>query len=226
MPDITLKNVSYTYRGAQSAAVREANYTFEEGVLYAVVGPSGSGKSTLLSMLAGLDLPAEGEIIFDGKDLREMDLDRYRRESIAMIFQAFHLFPLLTVIENVCYPMELCGVKPEDARERAKVLLQRVGITEDKYNRFPSNLSGGEQQRVAIARSLSAGAKTLLADEPTGNLDVANTRNIMEILKGLSHNDGCCVIVVTHDQEVSEVADVVFTMKDGVLEIRKERQRQ
>ncbi|NLO48686.1 MAG: ABC transporter ATP-binding protein [Clostridiales bacterium] len=221
MSSIMLSHVSYTYRGAQTAAVKGASCTFEPGLLYAVVGPSGSGKSTLLSMLAGLDLPTEGEVTFDGRNLNDLDLDRYRRESIAMIFQAFQLFPLLTVLENVCYPMELCGVKPADARERAKILLERVGITKDKHNRFPSNLSGGEQQRVAIARSLSAGAKTLLADEPTGNLDVANTEKIMEILQGLSHNDGCCVIVVTHDQEVSGIADVVFTMKDGALMVQQ-----
>ena len=106
---------------------------------------------------------------------------------------------------------------PKDAKDRARVLLERVGITEEKHSRFPSNLSGGEQQRVAIARSLSTGAKTLLADEPTGNLDAVNTKNIMEILKGLAHNDGCCVIVVTHDPEVSECADTVYRMKDGTL---------
>lgn len=217
MSSITLDNVSYQYRNAQVSVVKEANCSFEPGVLYAVVGPSGSGKSTLLSMLAGLDLPTEGDITFDGNNLRELDLDRYRRESIAMIFQAFQLFPLLTVLENVCYPMELCGVTPKDARARAKILLESVGITEEKHSRFPSNLSGGEQQRVAIARSLSAGAKILLADEPTGNLDVANTQNIMDILGSLSHNDDCCVIVVTHDLEVSESADVVFRMKDGAL---------
>ncbi len=217
MASLTLNSVSYMYRGAQAPAVKEASCLFEPGVLYAVIGPSGSGKSTLLSMLAGLDLPTEGDIAFDGSDLKGMDLDRYRRESIAMIFQAFQLFPLLTVIENVCYPMELCGVMPKDAKERAKVLLERVGITSEKHNRFPSNLSGGEQQRVAIARSLSTGAKTLLADEPTGNLDAVNTKNIMEILKGLAHNDGCCVIVVTHDPEVSESADIVYRMKDGTL---------
>ncbi|MDD6189721.1 MAG: ABC transporter ATP-binding protein [Clostridiales bacterium] len=217
MASLTLSNVSYKYRNAENPSVKNASCPFEPGRLYAIVGPSGSGKSTLLSMLAGLDLPTEGDVLFDGKKLRELDLDRYRRESIAMIFQAFQLFPLLTVTENVCYPMELCGVKPKEARERAKLLLDSVGITGDKQKRFPANLSGGEQQRVAIARSLSAGAKTLLADEPTGNLDEANTKNIMEILKALAHDDGCCVIVVTHDPEVAEVSDVVYRMKDGVL---------
>ena len=134
-----------------------------------------------------------------------------------MIFQAFQLFPLLTVMENVCYPMELAGVAPKDAKERAAQYLAKVGITEEQMKRFPANLSGGEQQRVAIARSLASGARTFLADEPTGNLDVANTENIMELLCGLAHEDGYCVIVVTHDSEVAQMADVRVEMRGGVL---------
>ncbi len=218
MPNIELKNVSYTYRGAEKPAVNKVSCEFEEGRFYAIVGPSGSGKSTLLSMLAGLDLPTEGQVLFKGRDLALMDLDRYRREDIAMIFQAFHLFPLMTVIENVCYPMELCGIHPKKARERAKPLLESVGIGEEKHNRFPANLSGGEQQRVAIARALASGAKTILADEPTGNLDAANTENVIEILRALAHEKGYCVIVVTHDMEVSEMADEVNRVRDGVLQ--------
>lgn len=129
MPSLTLSNVTYKYRNAETPAVFQVSCRFDPGVLYAIIGPSGSGKSTLLSMMAGLDMPTEGDIFFDGKNLREMDLDRYRRESIAMIFQAFQLLPLLTVIENVCYPMELCGVSPKEARKRAKVLLESVGIS-------------------------------------------------------------------------------------------------
>lgn len=217
MATLTLSNVTYRYRNSKKPAVSNASCSFEPGMLYAIVGPSGSGKSTLLSMLAGLDLPTEGTIQFEDKDLATLDLDRYRRESIAMIFQMFHLFPLLTVMENVCYPMELCGVKPSDAKQRAKRLLESVGITEDQMKRFPSRLSGGEQQRVAIARSLAAGAKTLLADEPTGNLDLANTKNIMDILHALAHKEDYCVIIVTHDLEIAESADVLYQMRDGVL---------
>ena len=123
----------------------------------------------------------------------------------------------MTVIENVCYPMELCGVHPREAKERAKPLLESVGIGAEKHNRFPANLSGGEQQRVAIARSLASGAQTILADEPTGNLDAANTVNVIEILRQLAHEKGYCVIVVTHDTEVSDLADEVYRVKDGVL---------
>ena len=217
MSTLTLDHVTYTYKNTAAPAVNDASFTFAPGKLYAIVGPSGSGKSTLLSMMAGLDLPTAGEVCYDGQSLREMDLDLYRREDISMIFQAFQLFPLLTVLENVCYPMELSGVAPGDAKERAARYLARVGITEEQMKRFPANLSGGEQQRVAIARSLASGARTFLADEPTGNLDVANTENIMELLCGLAREDGYCVIVVTHDMEVAELADVRLEMRGGVL---------
>jgi putative ABC transport system ATP-binding protein len=217
MSTLTLNNVTYTYKNAQKAAVSEASCTFEQGVLYAIVGPSGSGKSTLLSILAGLDLPTQGEVNLNDDSLTGLDLDKYRRESIAMIFQAFHLLPLMTVMENVCFPMEICGVLPKEAKPRAVKLLESVGITKEQMKRFPSKLSGGEQQRVAIARSLASGAGIILADESTGNLDVANTKNIMEILHRLAHNEGYCVIIVTHDLEVAETADVVYRMKDGEL---------
>jgi putative ABC transport system ATP-binding protein len=144
-----------------------------------------------------------------------MDLDRYRRERVSMIFQAFQLFPLLTALENVCYPMMLVGLEKKASVERAKKYLDSVGIDGEKHNRYPSNLSGGEQQRVAIARSLATGAKLILADEPTGNLDVANGKAVMEILSGLAHNDGYCVIVVTHDLDIAAASDDVFRMSDG-----------
>ena len=215
MAVLSLENVTYRYKNAQRAAVSGISCEFEEGKVYAVVGASGSGKSTFLSLLAGLDLPTEGTIRFQGDSLAELNLDRYRRESIFMIFQVFHLFPLLTVMENVCFPMELCGITPKDARPRAAKLLEAVGIREEQMKRFPSKLSGGERQRVAIARSLASNAKIILGDEPTGNLDGENTQNIMDILCELAHKKGYCVILVTHDMEVAEMADVSFRMKDG-----------
>ncbi|MBQ8830950.1 MAG: ABC transporter ATP-binding protein [Oscillospiraceae bacterium] len=214
---LKVDNVTYRYKNSENAAVKEVSCEFEPGSIYAIIGPSGSGKSTLLSMLAGLDHPTEGAIYYDEKNLAEMDLDVYRREDISMIFQAFQLFPLLTVMENVCYPLELMGIETEEAKKQAVKCLERVGITEEKYKRFPSNLSGGEQQRVAIARSLASGARLILADEPTGNLDVANTGVVMEILTGLAHKDGYCVIVVTHDMEVAEAADEIYRIKDGSI---------
>ncbi|MCL1835087.1 MAG: ABC transporter ATP-binding protein [Oscillospiraceae bacterium] len=217
MPQLTMQNVSYSYRNAAGRAVKEVNGDFETGMMYAIMGPSGSGKSTLLSMLAGLDLPTEGDIAYDGNNLREMDLDRYRREDISMVFQAFQLFPLLTAIENVCYPMELSGADKADAKARAAELLAHVGIDAEKHKRYPSNLSGGEQQRVAIARSLASGAKVILADEPTGNLDVENGEAVIELLLTLAHDEGYCVIVVTHDIDVAQKADVMLKMTDGVI---------
>lgn len=217
MSQLTMENVTYNYRNSSQPAVKQANCAFEPGRLYAIVGPSGSGKSTLLSMLAGLDLPTEGDIRYGDKSLKEMDLDRYRREDISMIFQAFQLFPLLTVIENVCYPMELIGMNTKEAKQKAEQFLLRVGITAEQMKRFPSNLSGGEQQRVAIARSLASGARILLADEPTGNLDVANSENIMAILSNLAHDDGYCIIVVTHDMDVAQKADLMYRMSDGAI---------
>ncbi len=218
MANLTLENVSYQYKNTQRAAVSEVSCKFEAGNVYTIIGPSGSGKSTLLSLLAGLDLPTDGEVDFDGENLAGLDLDRYRREGISMIFQAFHLFPLMTVVENVCFPMELRGVSPKEAKPRAQQLLEGVGITKEQMERFPSKLSGGEQQRVAIARSLASSAKIMLADEPTGNLDSANTQNIMEILCSLAHDKGYCVVIVTHDMEVAEMADVQLRMRDGKLQ--------
>ncbi len=217
MANLALNHVSYTYKNAEKAAISEISQVFEEGKVYAIVGPSGSGKSTLLSLMAGLDLPTAGEVLFAGESLDGLDLDRYRREDISMIFQAFHLFPLLTVVENVCFPMELCGIHPKDAKPRAEALLEGVGITKEQMKRFPAKLSGGERQRVAIARSLASNAKIILADEPTGNLDSANTQNIIEILASLAHEKGYCVIIVTHDSEVAETADVALRMRDGRL---------
>ena len=217
MACLTLDKVMYTYKNAKKPAVSGISFMFEAGQVYAIVGPSGSGKSTLLSLLAGLDLPTEGEIALNGDSLSEIDLDYYRRECISMIFQAVHLFPLLPVIENVCFPMELCGVSPKAAKPKAAELLESVGITKEQMNRFPSKLSGGEQQRVAIARSLASNAKIILADEPTGSLDGANTQNIVEILSGLAHKKGYCVILVTHDLEVAEMADVALRLRDGAL---------
>ena len=215
--DLTVNNVTYNYPNSSSAAVKDANCVFEPGKLYAIMGPSGSGKSTLLSMLAGLDLPSDGDIRYGETSLTDMDLDRYRREDVSMIFQAFQLFPLLTVVENVCYPMELNGLDPKDAASRAEEYLRSVGITLEKLRRFPSNLSGGEQQRVAIARSLASGAKVFLADEPTGNLDVENSDNIMALLQGLSREGGYCVVVVTHDIDIAEKADVMYKMRGGAI---------
>ena len=217
MSELTLQQVSYRYPGGSRYALDGISGTFSAGKLYAVIGPSGSGKSTLLSLMAGLDRPTEGSLQLNGSDYRSLNLDRCRRQEIAMIFQAFQLFPLLTVLENVCFPMEANGVKQKEAKAKAKELLTSVGISEEQHQRYPANLSGGEQQRVAIARALSSGAGIILADEPTGNLAPANGNQVMEILLRLAHEEGRCVIVVTHDMDIAAQADEVWRMKDGAL---------
>ena len=218
MSELRIENVNYRYKNAPRLALSSVSCVFQPGTVSAVVGPSGSGKTTLLSIMAGLDRPESGKVLLDGGDLAGMDLHAYRRKDVSVIFQAFQLFPLLTVMENVCYPMELSGVGTKAARIRAKELLESVGIGEEKFRRFPANLSGGEQQRVAIARSLATGAGVLLADEPTGNLDGENSRNVVELLTRLAHEEGYCVIIVTHDPAIAEASDLVFRMADGVLE--------
>ena len=214
---ISLNNVSYSYKGKFQTvkAVDGVSYEFEPGKCYAIIGKSGSGKTTLLSLMAGLDLPTEGEIIVDGKSTKEWDRNQMRRDAVSVIYQNYNLFPLLTVQENIQYPLDLKKMPRKESVALAREVRERVELPANYDKRLPSHLSGGEQQRVAIARTLAQGCKIILADEPTGNLDSTNTRNIVEILRSLAHDDGCTVIIVTHDPAVAEQADTVLQMKDG-----------
>ena len=214
---LKIDKVCYRYKNSEKSVLKDVSAGFEGGKVHAIIGPSGSGKTTLLSIMAGLDRPTSGEVIINGSKLSGIDLDQYRRESISMIFQAFNLFPFLSALENTCYPMELLGVEHKEAKAKAKDLLISLGIDDAKQQRYPANLSGGEQQRVAIARALSSGAKVILADEPTGNLDSANGETVVNILRHLAHSKDYCIVVVTHDLAIAQAADVVFKMSDGVL---------
>jgi len=220
MAILELKDVHYTYKTKYQSveAVRGVSCSFESGRVYAIMGSSGSGKSTLLSLMAGLDIPTEGEVIMEGVSTADTDLEKYRREKVAVIYQNFRLFPLLTVAENIMYPQELRGIKPREAKRSAAELIERVQLPATALDRFPSMLSGGEQQRVAIARALGMKTRLLLADEPTGNLDTANGDKVFAILQDLAHNDGYCVIVVTHDPALGECADTLLRLRDGRLE--------
>lgn len=221
MSILTVKEASYTYKSKYQTveAVSNVSCTFETGKVYAIVGHSGSGKSTLLSLLAGLDLPTKGEIYLEDKPMSILDRDKYRREMASVVYQSFNLFPLLTALENVAYPLELRGISVKEARKTAKELIANVGLGEKIYNQLPLMMSGGEQQRVAVARALAAGGRILLADEPTGNLDSANGQIVVELLEELAHKKGYAVIVVTHDIEVAGRADIVYRMKDGKLTV-------
>ncbi|MBR6472762.1 MAG: ABC transporter ATP-binding protein [Firmicutes bacterium] len=214
-----LRDVKYVYQSQYQSveALKGISCAFEPGRVYAMMGRSGSGKTTLLSLMAGLDVPTEGSILCEGVSTSDIDLEQYRREYVAVIYQDFRLFPLLTVAENVMYPMELRGMKPAAAKKRAVELIAKVGLPETTLDRFPAMLSGGEQQRVAIARALGMDTKILLADEPTGNLDSENSENIYSILEALAHEDGYCVVIVTHDDELGLRADEVYHLHDGRL---------
>ena len=216
---IELRDVKYVYQSQYQRveALRGISYAYEPGKIYAIMGSSGGGKTTLLSLMAGLDVPTEGSILCHGVSTADIDLEQYRRERVAVIYQDFRLFPLLTVAENVMYPMELRGMKPAAAKKRAAELIRKVGLPETVLDRFPAMLSGGEQQRVAVARGLGMETKVLLADEPTGNLDSKNTENLFNILKDLAHEDGYCVVVVTHDEELGKRTDETLRIHDGEL---------
>ena len=212
---ITLKSVSYSYQGKYQTvrAVNDVTYDFGGGKVYTIIGKSGSGKTTLLSLMAGL--PVEGEIVVDGKSTKDWDRNQMRRDVVSVIYQNYNLFPLLTVQENIRYPLSLKKMPKKEAIVASREARARVELPESYDRRFPRQLSGGEQQRVAIARTLAQGCKIILADEPTGNLDSANSRNIVDIFCSLAHDDGCTVIIITHDMAVAERSDVVIRMGDG-----------
>ena len=225
MERIKAESVSYSYQDKYQTveAVKDVTCTFETGKMYVITGESGSGKSTFLSLLAGLDIPMSGTIIVDGEDLSRIDRDAYRREKVAVIYQAFHLFPLLTALENVMYPLEIQGVARKEARERAKEYLREVGIDEKKFGKYPRMMSGGEQQRTAVARAMASGGRIILADEPTGNLDTENEEKIVELLISLAHDRGFTVVMVTHNRQIADRADVRLVMKDGRMQVLSER---
>ncbi|MGM9597051.1 MAG: ABC transporter ATP-binding protein [Eubacteriales bacterium] len=211
---IKLKNVSYDYTSKAGVvhAVRGVSAVFSEGRMYAITGRSGSGKTTLLSLIAGLDVPLSGSVIVNGADLVAVDRDRFRRTNIGMIFQSYYLLPQLTAAENIKLAFELTSKK---SGRSADELLNAVGLTGLHGKKRVTELSGGEQQRVAIARAIAADPPIILADEPTGNLDNENSRNIIGLLASLAHDKGKCVIIVTHSDEVAAAADERLNMSDG-----------
>lgn len=219
MITLSVQNLMYSYRNKYQTveAVKDVTCILRPGCFHALIGKSGSGKTTLLSLMAGLERPQDGKILVNDKDLQAMDKDLYRRDQASVIYQNYNLFPLMTVQENVMYPLLMQKKPKPEARRRAQEVLEKVGLGEGYLKRLPAMLSGGEQQRVAIARALAIGAQLILADEPTGNLDTENSRQIIELLHALAHEENCCVLVVTHDGEIARTADVVFRMDSGRL---------
>ncbi|HEY6989287.1 MAG TPA: ABC transporter ATP-binding protein [Bryobacteraceae bacterium] len=218
MPAIEVRQLFKTIENSASRVeiLRDVTFSVPRGQFLAIMGASGSGKSTLLGLLAGLDTATSGTIILDGTDithLKEDALARLRGQKIGFVFQSYQLVPTLTAEENVLLPAELSGFNGQ-SRERAHALLERVGLA-DRRGHYPVQLSGGEQQRVALARAFMTRPPILMADEPTGNLDSANGRHVLELLVELNHEEKTTLVLVTHDRKLAEHADRILTLSDG-----------
>lgn len=219
MAILQTKNLRKTYGTGDTAvhALDGVSLQVEKGTFAAVIGTSGSGKSTLLHMLGGLDRPTSGNVIVDGKDifsLKDEELTIFRRRKIGFVFQNYNLVPVLNVYENIVLPMQLDGHEPD--KEYVGEIVDTLGIAE-KLNNLPNNLSGGQQQRVAIARALAAKPAILLADEPTGNLDSRTTQDVMGLLKVTNQVFGQTIVMITHNEELAQMADGIFRIEDGKL---------
>lgn len=206
---LQFKNLDYYYEsnGKNVVILDNVNFSFQKGHFYTILGPSGSGKTTTLSLGCGLDVPKNGYVLYNGKDIRKIGLDRYRNQNVSVIFQSYNLITYMTALQNVLTAMEITGVKVKNKTVRALELLEKVGLTEAEAKRNVLQLSGGQQQRVAIARALSCNVDLLIADEPTGNLDEETTMDIIELFQELAHKENKCIIVVTHSQEVAKKSD-------------------
>ena len=219
VPIIIAENVSKEYKRGRELvkAVKNVNLEINKGDIICFFGPSGSGKTTLLNILSGLDQPTAGRVILDGTETGELDerlFPKIRREKVGFIFQDFNLIPELTVIENVSSPLWPTDLKSKVIEERAVSMLREVDLL-DRKDHLPKQLSGGEQQRTAIARALITHPKILFADEPTGNLDTKTGNEIMNLLKRINSNDGTTIIIVTHDENILKYAKKVYKMVDG-----------
>ncbi|MCL2570923.1 MAG: ABC transporter ATP-binding protein [Defluviitaleaceae bacterium] len=217
MNALTLQNISYEYEGTNRVIFKDVSLRFGAGKVTTIVGKSGAGKSTLLSLLSGLDVATSGRISFGGKNLSEINRNRYRAQKVGIIFQSLNLLTNATAIDNIILSMNISGITGIDKKTRAFELLARVGISREKAHRKILKLSGGEQQRISIARALAHDPMLIIADEPTGSLDKDTEANVLEIFKSLAHDDGKCVIIVTHSENVTAIADEVWGLEDGVL---------
>ncbi|GKZ02033.1 putative ABC transporter ATP-binding protein YclH [Paraclostridium bifermentans] len=214
---LSLKDVSYRYEGAKRDVFDDINIDFEKGKVYGIIGKSGAGKSTLLSLISGLDTCKSGEVLYNDNSLKNIDRDLYRANDIGVIFQGYNLLLNATAKENILLSMNISNSKQENKDKYIDDLLQDVGIDSDKANRKILNLSGGEQQRIGIARALSHNPDIIIADEPTGNLDNETEEKIMDILVSLAHKHNKCVIIVTHSKKVCSYLDEIWGLKSGKL---------
>ena len=221
MAILRLEDICYGYEdgGYRREILKHLSYEFEEGEFYTILGPSGSGKTTLLSIIAGLDRPEQGKIYYENEDIEKIGLNKYRRNKVGIVFQSYNLINYLTGLENI--ELAMCETEnkiPKNRKEIAYALLDKFGIVKSKADRLVTHLSGGEQQRIAIARAIASNVDLIFADEPTGNLDSATEEEIIKIFKMLTSEFGKTVIVVTHSNEVSKLSDHRVLLHDGVLQ--------
>ena len=215
---LSFEDVSYSYLDGSSTVtiLDKANYDFEKGKIYAIVGASGSGKTTTIVLAGGLDKPKEGKVNFKGTDINQIGLNKYRRNDISIVFQAYNLIYYMNAYENVANAIEIPNIKVPNKKEYCLNILQKLGLTKDQCFRDIRKLSGGQQQRIAIARAIAKDVDLILADEPTGNLDEKNSREILKIFIDLAHNDNKCVIIVTHSPSLAK-CDVQLKISDGQI---------
>ena len=218
---LKLEDLCYSYidGGYERQILKNLSFEFEEKKFYTILGPSGSGKTTLLSIISGLDFAKSGHVYFRDKEITKSNVGKYRRNDISIVFQQYNLISYLTAVENVMLAMsETDNELPKDKKNVAYNLLERFGIVRSKADRMVGQLSGGEQQRVSIARSLASNVDLIFADEPTGNLDTATEIEIINIFKELAEEYGKTIIVVTHSNQVAEMSDQRVLLKDGILQ--------
>ncbi len=225
---LIIDHVSKVYRvgGQNFTALHDISLEIEEGAFMSFVGPSGSGKTTIVNLIGGLDQPTSGEILFNGKSLNQMDrneLAAYRRDNIGFIFQSYNLLPVYTVYENILFPLLLNDVKESDVREKVRSLVDLVGLTPE-INKRPTQLSGGQCQRVAVARALVKNPSLVLADEPTANLDAENSYHILELMLKLNRDFKAAFIFCTHDEKVTKYVRREVRLEDGTIEWDKSNQ--
>ncbi|MDT2604025.1 ABC transporter ATP-binding protein [Enterococcus dongliensis] len=210
---LATKDLSYWYEN-NGPLFENVNLTFEKGKMYAILGTSGSGKTTFLSLIAGLDTPKSGEILYEDSSLKKIGLREYRRKDVSIVFQAYNLLPYLSAVDNVVTAMEIAQSQQTDKRAYALANLEKVGITSDLAEKKVTHLSGGQQQRVAITRALCCEHELIVADEPTGNLDEETSGEIVKLFQKIAHDKQKCIILVTHEQEVAKACDVVYELKN------------
>lgn len=223
---LELKDIEYKYEGSKKSVFKNISMGFDEGKVYGIIGKSGEGKSTLLSLISGLDVCTDGDILYREKNIKYVDRDEYRAKSIGVIFQGYNLLLNATAKENIVLSMNISKVKEKNKEEYAYRLLEEVGIDREKADRKILKLSGGEQQRIGIARALAHNPDIIIADEPTGNLDNETEEKIMKILISLAHEKNKCVIIVTHSKKVCTYLDEIWGLKDGKLLFIKSENKQ